>query len=90
MSCRGIVVSITLTVTAKGQVTLRKEVLEHLGVRPGDRLEIELLPAGRVQAKAKPGRPISTIFGIMKRPGERAMTIEEIKEASAAAWAGER
>ena len=31
--------SITLTVTAKGQITLRKEVLRHLGVRPGDRLE---------------------------------------------------
>ena len=25
----------TLTVTAKGQVTLRKDLLEHLGVRPG-------------------------------------------------------
>ncbi|HJU20352.1 MAG TPA: AbrB/MazE/SpoVT family DNA-binding domain-containing protein [Stellaceae bacterium] len=79
---------ITLTVTAKGQVTLRKEVLEHLGVRPGDRLEIELLPAGRVQARAKPRRPVSTIFGIMKRPGDRAMAIEDINEASAAAWAG--
>ena len=27
---------ITLTGTAKGQITLRKEVLEHLGARPGD------------------------------------------------------
>jgi bifunctional DNA-binding transcriptional regulator/antitoxin component of YhaV-PrlF toxin-antitoxin module len=27
----------TLTVTAKGQVTLRKDVLEHLGVHPGER-----------------------------------------------------
>ena len=82
--------TITLTVTAKGQVTLRKEVLEHLGVRPGDRLEIELLPSARVQARAKPGKPVSTIFGIMKRPGDRAMTIAEINEASAAGWAGER
>ncbi len=82
--------NIILTVTAKGQLTLPKELLEHLGVRPSDRLEIELLPQGRVQARAKPKRPVSTIFGIMKCPGDRAMTIEEIKGASAAAWAGER
>jgi hypothetical protein len=25
----------TLTVTSKGQVTLRKDVLDHLGVQPG-------------------------------------------------------
>ena len=82
--------SITLTVTAKGQVTLRKEVMEHLGVRPGDRLEVELLPAGRMQARAKPGEGVSTIFGIMKQPRERAKTIDEMKEAAAAGWAGER
>ena len=83
-------VSITLTVTAKGQVTLRKEVLEHLGVQPGDRLEVELLPAGRMEARARPGRPISSVFGILRRPDERARTIEEIAEAAAAGWAGER
>jgi bifunctional DNA-binding transcriptional regulator/antitoxin component of YhaV-PrlF toxin-antitoxin module len=31
---------IFLTVTAKGQVTLRKELLAHLGVRPGQRLDV--------------------------------------------------
>ena len=35
--------SITLTVTAKGQITLRREVLTHLGVRPGDELDADLL-----------------------------------------------
>lgn len=28
----------TLTVTAKGQVTLRKDLLEHLGVHPGEKI----------------------------------------------------
>ena len=28
----------TLTVTARGQVTFRKEVLQHLGIRPGEKL----------------------------------------------------
>jgi antitoxin PrlF len=81
---------IILTVTAKGQVTLRKEVLEHLGISPGDQLEIDLLPAGRVQASARARKPASALFGRLHRPGERALTIEELKEEAAAGWAGER
>ena len=46
----------TLTVTAKGQVTLRKDVLEHLGVRPGEKISVDKLPDGRIEVKA-PGRP---------------------------------
>jgi antitoxin PrlF len=82
--------TITITVTAKGQVTLRKEVLKHLGAKPGDRLEVELLPSGRIEARTKPARPASSVFGMLKRPGERARSIEEITDASEAGWAGER
>src|SRR5438067_187061 len=32
----------TLTVTAKGQVTLRKDLLEHLGVEPGDKIAVAI------------------------------------------------
>jgi bifunctional DNA-binding transcriptional regulator/antitoxin component of YhaV-PrlF toxin-antitoxin module len=28
------------TVTAKGQITLRKELLQHLGVHPGEKISI--------------------------------------------------
>ena len=82
--------TITVTVTAKGQVTLRKEVLKHLGAKPGDRLDVELLPSGRIEARAKPARPVSSVFGMLKRPGERARTIEEITDATEAGWAGDR
>jgi bifunctional DNA-binding transcriptional regulator/antitoxin component of YhaV-PrlF toxin-antitoxin module len=44
--------TIFLTVTAKGQVTLRKELLAHLGVRPGQRLDVEVLPGGLLQLHA--------------------------------------
>ena len=27
----------TLTVTARGQVTFRRDVLQHLGIRPGEK-----------------------------------------------------
>ncbi|MCY3838682.1 MAG: AbrB/MazE/SpoVT family DNA-binding domain-containing protein [Gammaproteobacteria bacterium] len=33
----------TLAITAKGQITLPKEILAHLGARPGDRLVVEML-----------------------------------------------
>ena len=37
----------TLTVTARGQVTVRKDVLQHLGIRPGDKIELDYEPEGR-------------------------------------------
>ena len=41
-----------LTVTERGQVTFRKDVLQHLGVRPGEKIELDLLPDGRGILKA--------------------------------------
>ena len=81
----------TLTVTAKGQITLRKELLQHLGVEPGQKLAIEKLPDGglAVHAERKTGK-ISDIFGILKRPGQPCLSIDEINEAIAKGWAGER
>lgn len=60
----------TLTVTAKGQVTLRKDLLEHLGVGPGDKIDVDLLPDGRIAVKAaRPAGKISAVFGLLKRKG---------------------
>jgi len=39
----------TLTVTARGQVTLSKEVLKHLGIKPGEKIELNLLPQGKAE-----------------------------------------
>ena len=81
--------AIALTVTAKGQVTLRKDVLRHLGVRPGDKLSVDLLKDRRIELRPKPGKPISTIFGLLEQSNSERLTIEEIGEAAAAGWAGE-
>ena len=53
--------TITLTVTAKGQITLRKEVLKHLGVQPGDKLNVDLLKDGRMQIRPKRGKSAEPI-----------------------------
>ncbi|MGO4869940.1 MAG: AbrB/MazE/SpoVT family DNA-binding domain-containing protein [Roseiarcus sp.] len=81
----------TLTVTAKGQVTLRRDVLRHLGVRPGEKISVELLPGGRVEAQAvRPKGQISDVFNLFKRKGGPSLSIEEIKELTAEGWAGKR
>ena len=81
----------TLTVTTKGQVTFRKDVLKHLGVEPGDKLDVVILPGGRVEVKAaRPTGDISRAFGFLKREGGPVLTIEEINEAAAKGWAGKR
>lgn len=80
----------TLTVTSKGQVTLRRDLLDHLGVKPGDKISIDKLPEGRVQVSAARGSGnIADAFGILGPTGLPAPTIEEINEAIAAGWAGE-
>jgi bifunctional DNA-binding transcriptional regulator/antitoxin component of YhaV-PrlF toxin-antitoxin module len=42
----------TLTVTTRGQVTFRKDVLKHLGIQPGGKIRLDLLPDGRAELKA--------------------------------------
>jgi bifunctional DNA-binding transcriptional regulator/antitoxin component of YhaV-PrlF toxin-antitoxin module len=80
-----------LTVTAKGQVTLRKDLLQHLGVRPGEKIIIDKLPDGRIEAKAaRPGGRISDVFNILKRDGAPSLSIEQMKRLAAKGWAGER
>lgn len=81
----------TLTVTAKGQVTLRKDLLAHLGVRPGEKIDIEKLSNGRIEVKARrPAGQISDIFDVLKRDNGPVLSIEEMNEAIAEGWAGGR
>lgn len=82
--------STILTVTAKGQITLRKEVLQHLGVGPGQKVEVDMLPNGRVEVRAKPAGSIEDFIGCAHRAGAKPLTIEEINEIAAQGWAGSR
>ena len=82
----------TLTVTAKGQVTLRKDLLEHLGVHPGEKITVDKLPDGRIEVKAaRPTGKISDAFGFLsaKRKG-RTLSIEKMNETVARGWARKR
>ena len=37
-----------VSTTSRGQVTLRKEIFQHVGIKPGEKLEIDLLPGGEI------------------------------------------
>lgn len=79
----------TLTVTAKGQVTLKKELLQHLGVKPGQKIEVDPLPDGRLSVRAaRPKGSIEDFFGILAGKTDKVATIEEMNEAIARGWAG--
>ena len=81
----------TLTVTAKGQITLRKDLLDHLGVQAGSKIVVDKLPDGRILVKAaRPTGKISDVFGLLKRKNGPSLSIEEMNEIAARGWAGKR
>ena len=81
----------TLTVTAKGQITLKQELLRHLNVTPGQKVEVEKLPDGRlaVGAASKKGS-IARFSGYLAKKGTPHYTIAQIKKFTEEAWAGKR
>lgn len=75
-----------LTVTAKGQVTLKKRVLDHLGVHPGDKIIVDLrAPDGAfIRAASRDG--IEAFFGSLP-PRDQSVSIEDMNDAIADGWA---
>jgi AbrB family looped-hinge helix DNA binding protein len=81
----------TLTVTAKGQITLRKDLLQHLGVQPGEKLDVDKLPDGRIAMKAaRPAGKIPDVFNFLKRKNGPTLSIGEVNEVAAKGWRGKR
>ena len=81
----------SLTVTAKGQVTLRKDLLDHLGVHPGDKITLDKLPDGRIEVRAAlPSGKISDVFNFLKKRNGRSLSIEEMSRVAARGWSGKR
>ena len=81
----------TLTITAKGQVTLRTDLLKHLGVQPGEKITVDKLPDGGILVKAvRPTGHISDVFDFLKRDDGVSLSIEEMNRIAAGGWAGKR
>ena len=79
----------TLTVTTRGQVTFRKDVLQHLGIKPGEKIELDKLPDGRVTLRAaRPSGSIDGFLGLLSGKSSKVATLDEINQAASDGWAG--
>ena len=73
---------VTAIVTSKGQITIPKEVRDSLGLHTGDR--VEFVVQGREGAVMKPmTRTVDEMFGRLHRPGQPALTVEDMDRAIA-------
>jgi bifunctional DNA-binding transcriptional regulator/antitoxin component of YhaV-PrlF toxin-antitoxin module len=80
-----------LTVTAKGQVTLRKDLLKHLGVQAGDKIAVDKLPDGRIEMRAaRATGKISDVFNLLKKQRGASLSVDEMNEVARRGWAGRR
>lgn len=68
------------TVTTKGQTTLPKDVRKALGLQPGDKLRYILLDG---EIRLLRARPVLDLEGVLRRPGQKTVTLEEMEEAIA-------
>lgn len=81
----------SLKLSSKSQVTFRKDVVRHLGIKPGDRIDMNLEPNGKVTLQAsKQGNSLDSFVGILAHPDNPVLTLDEIKTAIEDAWAGKR
>jgi AbrB family looped-hinge helix DNA binding protein len=68
------------TMTTKGQVTIPKEVRQHLKLHAGDRVNFVVRPDGEVLLK--PAKiDIRELGGMLYRKGRKPVTIEEMDAA---------
>ena len=79
----------TVTVTSRGQITFRKELLQHMGVRPGEKISVDKLPNGQVALRAaRPTGSIEDFIGCLAGKTKKVATLAEIQKAAADGWAG--
>jgi antitoxin PrlF len=72
----------TATLTTKGQITIPKEVRDHLGVETGDRLSFVVQGDGTVIVKPLT-RHVRELGGILRRPSRGPVSVAEMDQAIA-------
>ena len=72
----------TATMTTKGQVTIPKEIREHLKIETGDRLSFVVQEDGSVVVKPIT-RDVRELGGLLRRPEQRSVSLREMDEGIA-------
>ena len=57
-------------------LTVSEQVLQHLGINPGDKIELELLPGGRGQLSSS--GTLDGFIGLLAGKSEKVATLEEM------------
>lgn len=71
----------TLTVTTKGQITLRQNLLKHLGVTPGQQVEVHKLPDGTltIGSHVQDG-DVKDFIACLHKPDASVVSIDEMNK----------
>lgn len=72
------------TITSKGQVTVPKNIRDQLNITAGTQLDFTLNNDGTISVRPL-NRTALSIVGILKRPGQKAVTIEQMNDTIAEA-----
>lgn len=67
-------------ITTKGQITIPKEIRDHLGLEVGSQVEFVIDETGNVKLIPL-NVPVETLSGILHQPGIKAATQEELETA---------
>ncbi len=66
------------TVTSKGQVTIPKPVRDRLGIEPGNAVDFELAPDGRVILVKVDGMRRASRFAALRGRADAGLSTDEI------------
>lgn len=79
----------TLTVTAKGQITLRCELLQYQGIQPGQQVTMDTLTGGVPALQTKAAHGLEAFAGCLTSP-IKALSLDEMNALVSEAWSGQR
>lgn len=77
----------TSTVTAKGQITIPKDVRDALRVDTGDRVSFVVRDDGVVEMRPETV-DLGELYGVLRRRGRKPVSVEQMNEDIAAAASG--
>ena len=70
------------TITSKGQITLPKQIREHLHVVPGDRIDFVVKDSGQVVVRPARSR-LKQLQGMLRSPKRKPVSVEQMEAAIA-------
>ena len=74
------------TLTTKGQITIPKEIREHLKLRAGHRLEFQITVDGLVVMRPR-NRDVRELKGILRPKRRKPVSVEQMNKAIAEGFA---